>query len=286
MAENTRGLLEAGTMPSMTCPKCGFEQEAGAECARCGIIFARYRPEGRDSQRVSDPQRVPAVTPRSSGMLRIFLRVFRWVVPAIAVTALILALRTSPPPRIPLAPAVVGQSEAKVHEFQTSVQTGKTERLELTQSEVNAWLDAHLAIKHPEAGASPAAPLPVVDQPASGGETKIKAPEPAAADDKPSASLRDVKVELLSDSVRVYAAFDLHGKSLSLELEGRLITKDGYLRLEPTGGKLGSLPLPASVLETAMRQVFDAPQNREKFHLPANIDEMKVERGNLVVVPR
>lgn len=27
----------------MQCPKCGFEQEPGNECARCGVIFARIR---------------------------------------------------------------------------------------------------------------------------------------------------------------------------------------------------------------------------------------------------
>jgi hypothetical protein len=28
----------------MNCPKCGFTQPEGPECARCGVIFARYRP--------------------------------------------------------------------------------------------------------------------------------------------------------------------------------------------------------------------------------------------------
>lgn len=28
----------------MQCPKCGFEQEAGVECARCGVIFAKVPP--------------------------------------------------------------------------------------------------------------------------------------------------------------------------------------------------------------------------------------------------
>ncbi|KAB2954022.1 MAG: hypothetical protein F9K18_14065, partial [Thermoanaerobaculia bacterium] len=26
----------------MKCPKCGFEQTEAVECARCGILFARY----------------------------------------------------------------------------------------------------------------------------------------------------------------------------------------------------------------------------------------------------
>jgi hypothetical protein len=168
------------------------------------------------------------------------------------------------------------------------MQTGKPQTLELDQSELNAWLNSNLAIKHPGAEAARAAPAPPSDQPGSAEEPEARAaaPEsvPTAAELK--ASMRDVKIELRDDSLRVYAAFDFHGKSLSLELEGRLVTRDGYLRLEPTGGRLGSLPLPASVLETAIRQVFDAPENREKFRLPSHIGEMKVEKGNLVVVPR
>ena len=29
----------------MTCPRCGFTQPASADCARCGILIALYRPE-------------------------------------------------------------------------------------------------------------------------------------------------------------------------------------------------------------------------------------------------
>jgi hypothetical protein len=291
MAGNGRGSFHAGSiaaMPKMTCPKCGYQQENALECARCGIVFARYRPEGRDLQRPTGAQHVPPECNPFPGVFRILFRVFRWLVPAFAISALILVLRPSPPPRINLAPEVVEQSEVKLHEFEASVQTGGTRLLELNQSEVNAWLNANLAIKRPQAGASRTGPEPGVDQPAPAEETEIKNPEPGttAPPAGPQASLTDVRVELLNDSLRLYTAYDFHGKSLSLELEGRLITRDGYLRLDPTGGKLGSLPLPASVLETAIRQIFDAPENREKFRLPARIEEIKVENGSLVVIPR
>lgn len=39
----------------MQCPKCGFEQAAGAECSQCGVIFAKIRREpDQAEQRLAD----------------------------------------------------------------------------------------------------------------------------------------------------------------------------------------------------------------------------------------
>jgi hypothetical protein len=40
----------------MQCPKCGYDQAAGAECSRCGVIFARVREEPDEPE----PPRVAA----------------------------------------------------------------------------------------------------------------------------------------------------------------------------------------------------------------------------------
>jgi hypothetical protein len=275
-------------MAIMKCPKCGFEQEAVSECGRCGIVFERYRPEGRISAKVADVPKVPTGEKPAPGPFRRLFRLFRWLAFAAAVVALLLILRPSPPPRITVSPEAIEESKMKVSEFQTAMQAGRPQPLELDQSQLNAWLDSNLAIKHPDTEAATAASGPHNDQAESPGEpvTRTAAPESEPTAAEVQASMRDVKIELLDDSLRVYAAFDFHGKALTLELEGRLVTKDGYLRLEPTGGKLGSFPLPATVLESAMHRIFDAPENREKFRLPSRIGEMKIERGNLVVVPR
>jgi hypothetical protein len=275
-------------MANVVCPKCGFEQEASVECGRCGIVFDRYRPAGHVPQGAVDDRTSSTGDRPAPGLFRRIFRLFRWLAPAAAVLVLLLILRPSPPPRITLAPEAIEQSEAKVHEFRAAAQAGRPQPLELDQAELNAWLNSNLAIKHSGTEVAPASAEPQNDRSAPPGEPETKAPvpktEPTSAELR--ASMRDVRIELMENSLRVYAAFDFHGKTLSLEIEGRLTTRDGYLRLEPTGGKLGSLPLPSGVLESAMRQLFDAPENREKFHLPPHIGEMKVEKGNLVVTPR
>jgi hypothetical protein len=30
---------------TITCPKCGFEQEGATECMKCGIVYAKYNPD-------------------------------------------------------------------------------------------------------------------------------------------------------------------------------------------------------------------------------------------------
>jgi len=45
-------------------------------------------------------------------------------------------------------------------------------------------------------------------------------------------NVRDVKVQLIEDRVRAYVVFDMHGKDVTLQLEGRLGSANGYLRFE------------------------------------------------------
>ena len=61
-------MLPAETSSPTTCPKCHAERlDSAEECARCGIIFAKYRPL---------PKRQPPVPSRSTWME------YRWVISA------------------------------------------------------------------------------------------------------------------------------------------------------------------------------------------------------------
>jgi hypothetical protein len=72
----------------------------------------------------------------------------------------------------------------------------------------------------------------------------------------------------------------------SLELEGTPVVRNGYLKLEPIRGKIGSLPLMAGALKSATDRLFDSPQNREKFRLPPEIEDIRVEQAQLVIISR
>jgi hypothetical protein len=73
---------------------------------------------------------------------------------------------------------------------------------------------------------------------------------------------------------------------LSLELEGKPVIRDGYIMLESSGGKLGSLPMMAGTLKSATDRLFNSPQNREKFKLPPDIQDVRIEQGQLIIISR
>jgi hypothetical protein len=222
----------------------------------------------------------------SAGPIRRFYRVFRWFALAGLVVVLFLIFRPSPPPEILVTPDAAERARAKVVAFQSSVRQGRAETLEMDQSELNGWLYANLAIEKPtdEGARAPAAvgeaAMAMVKK-GSAGES-----DPVPTVEQVQSSVRDVKIELKQESLLAYVVFDLYGMNLSLELEGRLAVQDGYLRLEPVGGKLGSLPLLAGTLQSATSRLFDAPENREKFRLPAHIRDVRIEGGRLVVISR
>lgn len=84
------------------------------------------------------------------------------------------------------------------------------------------------------------------------------------------------------DQVRAYVVFDVHGKDMTLNLVGKLGSQDGYLKFEPVSGQIGSLPLPQSTLEAAVKRIMDSPENREKLRLPDDVSDMHIENGQLV----
>ncbi len=181
----------------------------------------------------------------------------------------------STPPVITVPPDAVERATLKVQDFRTSLESGRNSTLEMDQPELNGWLGENLALKPPPAsGVSPA------NKPVAPGEPEA----PTVAEIE--SYVRGVKIELLQNSLRAYVAFELYGKTMSLELEGRLSVRDGCIRLDPTAGKLGSLPLPVGSLESAAGRLFDSPENKDRFRLPPGVRDVSVRGGRLVVTAR
>ena len=95
-------------------------------------------------------------------------------------------------------------------------------------------------------------------------------------------NVRDVKIQLVDDRVKTYVVFDVHGKDMTLQLEGRLSARNGYLNFAPVSGQVGSLPIPQSALESAVRRLMESPESREKLKLPRQIADLHIENGEVV----
>lgn len=252
---------------------------------RCGVIFARVHQSAKIPQ--SAPLSERGHAGRSAGKLLFrFYRLFRWVTPIGLITVIVLVLHPSAPPNVVSTPEAAQRAEAKVQEFVSSEQEGQERTLEMDEMELNGWLGENLALKRTdEKGTAPSLPA---KETAHSLAKKAMAPLPMDSPtlEEAQSSIRDIKIELREDTLLAYVVFDRCGLNLSLELEGRLSVRDGYLRLEPFSGKLGSLPLMAGTLQTATQRVFDSPENKEKFRLPPNIQNMRIEGGRLIVTSR
>jgi len=189
-------------------------------------------------------------------------RIFYWLSILAGAWTLVLMLRRAPAPQVSVSPQATRSAETKLQALalppEPSLTPGQPPRIALTEEELNSYLAAHLALQ----GGAPAAD-PTVEQAKS--------------------SVRDVKVTLSGDRARLFAVFNLAGKDLTLQLEGRLHVVDGYLRFEPTGGNLGDLSLPRSALDAAVSRLFDNPVNRESFRVPPGIRDIRVENSQLVI---
>ena len=210
--------------------------------------------------------------PKTS-VLRWVFRIFRWTTYLAALITLILLLHKSPPPLVEATPQAAARAEEKFAQVEQSVAQGQQATVRLDETELNSYLASHLDLKVDQAAA---AATPTATAP--GGPD---APTPEDVE-KMRSSVRDVKVTMADDRVKAYVVFDVHGKDMTLELEGKLGATNGYLQFVPVSGHIGSLPIPQSTLETAVQRLMESPENREKLRLPPDLSDLHIEKGELV----
>lgn len=223
---------------------------------------------------LEEPQFAHAETRRTS-LWRMIFRFVRWSTYAVAVVTLILALHKTPPPPVETNPQAAARAEQKFEDAERAVANGQSATVRVDETELNSYLSSHMELSGKEA-ARPAAPT---DQPRRADDSA-----PTAQDvEQMRSNVRDFKIQLVDDRVKAYVLFDIHGKDLTLQLEGRLSAKNGFLIFDPVSGQIGSLPIPPSALESAVRRLMESPENREKLKLPPQIADLRVENGEVVV---
>jgi len=206
--------------------------------------------------------------PEEISTLRWAFRFLRWSTYLVALVTLALLLHKSTPPPVQASPQAAARAEEKVEQVEEARSQGQAATLRLDESELNSYLANHLDLAKD-------APQAVAGQ----GDA------PSAQDvEQMRSSVRDVKIQMENDKVKAYVIFDVHGKDMTLQLEGKLGAENGFLRFVPVSGQIGSLPIPQSTLETAVRKMMESPENREKLRLPGDIADLKIENGELVAV--
>lgn len=201
-------------------------------------------------------------------------RVVRWSTYALALITLVLVLHKAPPPPVETSPQAAARAEQKFADVERTVASGQPATLRIDETELNSYLYSHLELS----GSSPDQSTPAGGAQGANGGTATTAQDV----EQMRSNVRDVKVQLIQDRVKAYLLFDVHGKEMTLQLEGRLGAQNGYLRFEPVSGQLGSLPIPQSTLESAVQRLMDSPENREKLKLPPQIADLHIENGEVV----
>lgn len=267
---------QGGQPPTMTCPKCGFEQPENPDCAKCGIVIARYKasspaapvtmapppPQVSKEQAALDRLKAVAPPPSGPGLFSMLFQLAKWGIVLGCVLALFMMFRPAPPPTVAMDPEGAQKVMGKLQAAEEAATLGQAVAIPVTEAELNTWLQSNLAMSGG------------VTQPGTGGQP---------TQEQVQSSMKDLKMHLVGDQIQAYTLFNLYGKDVSLQLTGKLSVKDGRLRLDATEGRIGSLPIPKATLGSATASLFDSPTNREKFVLPPHVANVQVQNGELVI---
>lgn len=213
------------------------------------------------------------MSPRNNltNSLVLALRIIRWTIYGGVLVTLVLLLHKAAPPPVRATPEAAARVEKKLQDVQQAVSQGQAATLRMNETELNSYLASRLDL---EADGTADA---VTDPSDPDGDVS-----PTSAAEQMRSNVRDVKVQLVQDRVKAYVVFDVHGRDMTLRLEGKLGADNGFLKFEPVSGQIGALPIPQSTLEAAVRKLMRSPENRDKLKLPDDVSDLKVENGEVV----
>jgi hypothetical protein len=215
-------------------------------------------------------------------------QVFSWACLAVIVLIVVLVLHKPSAPNVPYDPAAAARLQQKFAAADQAKAAGQPAKVSIDRSELNSYLQQNLQVQGSTpakaSGAAPDSAPDSNDAPAAGATQA----DPLAGlgqmtQEQVASAVKDVQVNMDGDLIEAHIIFNLHGQDMSLDLDGHLVSENGYLKFEPVSGKLGSLPLPQSLLDAAVDKLMSSPENREKMKLPDDINDIQIQNGQAVL---
>jgi len=159
----------------------------------------------------------------------------------VSIVQLWLMLRKPFMPAAEPSPEAAESFDHKLNELILATEQGTPGEARITEAELNSKIQAYLR----------------------------ESPLPAGA-----AKLKSAVVHMEGDELQALLAVDLKGVDLYLTLGGNLSFEDHFVELVPSKVKIGSHPLPASLL---------AGKLNLRWEVPETVSGIRVENGELVV---
>jgi len=201
----------------------------------------------------------------------------RW--PILVILCFVIALFLTPPARLSTqrqSPTTVTRNanafQSKLGELQEAHLRGEAgTEVRLTSDEIAAAL----VVANPQPQAQPTQTVSTNNTP-SGSAALMPEQVP----------VKDPQVVFDGDEVKGQFVTNVYGKDVFVTLSGHIGTQDGYATFQPTSFKVGSMPVPISIVQAQLDKKLSEPESREKLKLPEFVSDLKIENGQLVITEK
>jgi hypothetical protein len=205
-------------------------------------------------------------------------KILRW--PILVILCFVIALFLKPPDR--LAPRQ--QSRAAIAKDANGFQN-KLGELQEAHQRGEAGTEVRLTSEEVAAALVVANPQPQT-QPAQTAASPNNNPTDSATVTPEQVPVKDPQVVFEGDEVKGQFIANVYGKDVFVTLSGHLGAQDGYATFQPMSFKIGSMPVPISMVQAQLDKKLSEPEAHEKLKLPEFVSDLKIENGQLVITQK
>lgn len=176
-------------------------------------------------------------------------KIISWILLILTVLSLWLVVRRPSGPHLQSSPEAARAFDEKLAQLLAAHQPGQSVEARVSELELNSKLQQILA------GAAASGPV----------------------------SLSAVGVRLEGARLVCLLTMNVLGLNVYVTLGGKPSLRDHRLEFDLTDVKMGSMPVPASLVSSVLQQKLNAPEMREMLRMPDFITGLRVENSELIL---